>query len=377
MLSTPSNYQLQIIYTKIDRSKDQTPHFTNYYFNVDSTHYFYPASTVKLPVSILALEKIHKLNIIGLSGETIMITDSAYACQASVRKDLTSENKLPSINNYIKRMFLISDNYAFARVHEFVGCDYLHETLEKWGYPNMRIVTKLDPSCSLDNSKVSNPIYFLDAQLRDTIYKQPLLFNKYNKPSPATNLALGRAYYNEKNKLVNGPMDFSALNFICLPDLHQILRNLVFNSFTKSYSISDDDWKLMMAHLGMYPRESQFPLYDSKIFYDSYKKYLMYGNAVANIRQDSLRIFNIVGRAYGFLIDCAYIVDFKNNVEFMVSSSMYLNEKNIVGSGDYQYNLLGMPFLKWLGERLYTYEKGRSKNTKPNLDRFKLFDQHN
>ena len=54
-------YRLQIIYTQITRDNDGKPSFKNYTYQLDSTNYFYCASLVKLPCSILALEKAKKI----------------------------------------------------------------------------------------------------------------------------------------------------------------------------------------------------------------------------------------------------------------------------------------------------------------------------
>ena len=48
-------YRLQIIYTQINRDSKGFPSFTTYKYNVDSTNYFYCASLVKLPCSILEI----------------------------------------------------------------------------------------------------------------------------------------------------------------------------------------------------------------------------------------------------------------------------------------------------------------------------------
>src|SRR5688572_27889728 len=58
VLKDPQSYRLQIIYTRIDRDKNNKPTFTNYYFNHDPQLYFNPASMVKLPLAALALEKL-------------------------------------------------------------------------------------------------------------------------------------------------------------------------------------------------------------------------------------------------------------------------------------------------------------------------------
>ena len=45
-----------------------------------------------------------------------MLTDSANACQHKVNIDTTSINGYPSVAQYIKRMALVSDNFAYSRI---------------------------------------------------------------------------------------------------------------------------------------------------------------------------------------------------------------------------------------------------------------------
>src|SRR5579884_3044647 len=60
VFSNPGKYRLQVIYTRITRDKNNKPSFKNFYWRADSTAYFYPASLVKLPISIAALEKLNE-----------------------------------------------------------------------------------------------------------------------------------------------------------------------------------------------------------------------------------------------------------------------------------------------------------------------------
>ena len=80
---------MQIIYTQIDRGKKDKDKFklTDHYFNVDPDNYFYPASTVKLPVAILALQKLNELKIPGLDKNTTMITGADGDEQTEVCND--------------------------------------------------------------------------------------------------------------------------------------------------------------------------------------------------------------------------------------------------------------------------------------------------
>ena len=57
ILKNKDSLGIKIIYTQIDRSKKGKAKFTDHSFNLESDSYFYPASTVKLPVAILAHNK--------------------------------------------------------------------------------------------------------------------------------------------------------------------------------------------------------------------------------------------------------------------------------------------------------------------------------
>src|SRR5882762_11358930 len=61
ILQHPDSFRYQLIYTRIDRDKKKQPHFHNYYYRVNQEEYFNPASTVKMPLAFLALEKINRL----------------------------------------------------------------------------------------------------------------------------------------------------------------------------------------------------------------------------------------------------------------------------------------------------------------------------
>ena len=69
-------WQIKIVYTQIDRKPNNSSVFTHYYFNIDPAQYFYPASTVKMPIAFLALQKLNELKIPGLDKNSTMITEA-------------------------------------------------------------------------------------------------------------------------------------------------------------------------------------------------------------------------------------------------------------------------------------------------------------
>jgi hypothetical protein len=82
----------------------------------------------------------------------------------------------------------------------------------------------------------------------------------------------------------------------------------------------------------------------------------MFGDSKKPITSDNIKITNIVGQSYGFMVDCAYIQNKKENVEFMLSAVIYTNEDEILNDGKYEYNTIALPFLAEFGRQIYAFE---------------------
>ena len=81
----------------------------------------------------------------------------------------------------------------------------------------------------------------------------------------------------------------------------------------------------------------------------------MYGDNKADI-PEHITIFNKVGIAYGYLTDCAYIIDEKSGIEFFLSATIHVNDNMTYNDGNYEYDDIGRPFLAELGRQVYLHE---------------------
>ncbi|PVY39508.1 serine hydrolase [Pontibacter virosus] len=371
ILDNPDQYRVQILYTQIDRDEHNQPHFTSYTYRVNPQEYFYPASTVKLPGAVVALEKLNELGIAGLDKYTPLQVDSAYSCQTSVRGDSTSADGKATIAHYIKKLFLVSDNDAYNRLYEFVGQQQLNQSLHQKGFKDVQLVHRLSISLSPDENRHTNPFrFYKNDQL---IYEQPLV----NNPTPFTQAkfegVLGKGHI-AGDKLVEGPMDFTVKNYISIEALQGILKAVLFPEEVPAeqrFNLTADDYTFLYKYMSMLPRESDYPAYDPIEYPDGYVKFLMYGNSKERI-PENIRIFNKIGNAYGFLTDNAYIVDFDKQVEFMLTAVILVNENEVFNDGKYEYETVGYPFMQNLGRAFYEHELQRKKQHLPKLDKFKL-----
>ena len=367
--------EVQIIYTQINRDSLNRPAFKSFYFHIDSTKYFYPASTVKLPMTLLAFEKLNQLNIKGLDKFTPMFNDSVYAGQISAKKDSTSENGLPSIAHYVKKILLVSDNDASNRLYEFVGQKEVNSTLKGKGY-NMRILHRLERPLSPDQNRHTEAVRFVSHD--SIIYSQPMLVNEDSIKAPRKVLK-GIGYIKNDNTRVDKPFDFTYKNFYPLQDQQEILKAVLFPEAIdakRRFNITEADRQFIKTYMSQWPRETKYPAYQKdKNYYDAYCKFLMFGEKKKQI-PSNIRIFNKVGDAYGYLLDNAYIVDFKNNTEFMLSAVINTNTDGVYNDSKYEYHKIGFPFMRNLGKMIYKYELKRKRVRRPDLSEFKLkYDQ--
>ena len=370
ILKYRKEWNVQIIYTQIDRSSNNTPKLKTYYFNVNPNQYFYPASTVKLPTAILALQKLNELKDKSIDKNTTMITESAYSGQTAVYNDPTTPDGRPTIASYIKKIFLVSDNDAMNRLYEFLGQEYLNDQLHKKGYSNVQILHRLQIALSEDENRHTNPVKFL-GENNTILYQQPLTFNKTKYA--LRNDSLGKSFY-KGDQLINTPMNFSGKNKIALEDLHNILRSIIFpNSVAPAqrFNLTPDDYNFLYKYMSQFPPETTFPPYDSANYQDAYGKFLLYGAQKGELPKN-VRIFNKIGDAYGHMLDVAYVADFDKNIEFFLSAEIYCNKDNIMNDDKYDYETIGYPFMKNLGKVMYDFELNRKRQHTPDLSSFKM-----
>lgn len=371
IVSNPA-HQVQIIYTRIDRDLQNRPGFTTFTFGLDSSLYFYPASTVKMPAAALALEKINQLNIRDLDRDSRMITGAVTPPQTAVRNDSSASDLRPTIAHYIKKVFLVSDNDAYNRLYEFLGQQYLNERLHSKGYDRTRIIHRLSVSGydTLGNH-LTNPVsLYNDDQL---LYHQGEVYSTFYPDLNLRNQIRGKGYIDGNGELVaSQPFDFRYKNYAALPDLHDILLALLFPQTVPEHArfdLAEEDYSFLYRYMYHYPREVNEPAYPDLTDWDAYVKFLYFGSEKGTL-DGPVRSLNKVGDAYGFLTDVAYIFNPETGTEFILAANIHVNENQIFNDGQYEYDEIGFPFLRRLGQLIYQYDEQRPRRRKADLTRF-------
>ena len=354
-----SNHEIQILYSSIQRDSLGKPIFKEFSYNLDKNYYYYPASTVKLPVAILAIQKINYLIDKGfeISINTPFIIIDLKKDLMIFEKDSKSQNEVFSVANCIKKIFLYSDNDCYNYLFDFLGRDEINYQLEKKGLNNTRIYHKF-----LNNSDDVNSSEFLFISNGDTIYKQNSIKSNLNRSNIDLKSVLKGKKFLLKGKLVNSSFDFSFKNQISIRDLNNILKRIIFpENFKKEerFDLLESDYnflKYWMSRTSIEDNKSTIVNRDK--YWDSYSKFFIYGDKKGEMN-DNIRISNKVGMAYGTLTDVAYVRDKINNIEFMLTATILVNDNQTFNDDIYEYESKGIPFLSALGRQVLKLERNK------------------
>lgn len=338
VMDSAANHAVQFKFSRIERT-DGVVSFKDYDFQVDSNRYFYPASTVKFPIALLALSKLNTLDNMDrntpfyLEGDTVETT----------------------IEKEIEKIFAVSDNAANNRLFEFLGQDYINQELQKILEGPVRISHRLSTPNSDEITSKPLIVYLNDSTT--TILAGSV--NTSAKPLVLKDIEKGLGYM-EEDSLMHGAFDFSLKNYYPIETQHEFLKKVMFPDLYDTHeklNLSKEQLTFVRKTMSTLPKKLG---YDPDIYYDSYCKFFMFGDTKEDI-PEHIKIYNKVGDAYGTLTDCAYIHDTKNNIEFLLTATILVNNNGVFNDNNYEYDEIGFPFLAELGRELYQYELNRKK----------------
>lgn len=328
-----AKYEVQIVYTKIDSTEDGYV-FKDYSLRANHKEYFYPASTVKFPVALLAAEYVANFPELTI--------DTPY----SIEKDSIAHTIAKDIN----QIFAISDNEAYNRLYELLGRDYINTRLQELGLKHTRIAHRLSTPNASVNTRRKIQLY---PSYEGDIFVPEIPIDKDIEALRIHNTLKGKGYVKE-DSLILEPMDFTLKNSFPLEDQHQLIKQIFFkDEFKQSKKLQLTPIEEIRVKQAMAKLPKDYG-YDRDRYYDSYGKFFMYGDTKDTI-PSHIKIYNKVGYAYGTLTETAYIVDKKEDIQFLLSATILVNKNGIFNDDTYEYEEVGIPFLAQLGREFYQY----------------------
>eukprot|EP00899_Mesostigma_viride_P026256 jgi/Mesvir1/6815/Mv09005-RA.1 len=372
VLENPEKYRFQVLLSEVTPPGghgpgSNRPSLVRHAFRVDH-EYFYPASTVKLCAAIAALQKLTQLSktygvpltastplaLYPLFASPSLSLDKSSAAEDDVERELTKTSM--TVADEVRKIFLVSDNAAFNRLYDFVGHKTLNASMWAAGLTSTRLRSRVSVVCSEEESKLTPAVEIAAPYFRASLPPRRSDLH-LGDSSGLPGITVGCGFVAPDDCLVDHPLDFSQKNRISLLDLQDALVQLFVPEawhgggvgIRPGFGLTSEHLALLKEAMGAYPRHSTNPTYATKDYPDDYGKFFLPG--VRRVRDErAIRIYNKIGRAYGFTIDNSYIVDAETGRGFFLSAVLYTNANGILNDDKYEYESLADGFLADLGE---------------------------
>ena len=343
IIKDKDNYEIQILYTEVSKNKLGQTEFSNFQFQLNDEKYFYPASTIKLPIAVMALSKINELRSEGLN---ISIKSKIQLTLINNKKEIIIKDSITSFQNLIADVFLISDNSASNVLIDFIGYNYFNSSMNDSGFKNTYLNHKFNPDPFVDSTWIINT---LDNEIISSNKNQTTVTTSSN----ISNLKKGKKRFLD-GEIENKSLDFSLKNRSSLTDMHNIMKNLIYPDISSStFNLNVEDYDFLRYWMSRFTHEDLGAKYigDPK-FFNSFNKFFIYGNDTILSNAD-VRVYNKIGQAYGTSTDSAYIKNYKEDIEFFLTATIYTNKNEIINDDIYEYGDTAIPFLSRLSKALY------------------------
>ena len=343
IVKNKDNYEIQILYTEVSKNSDGKAEFSDFHFQLNDEKYFYPASTIKLPITVLALSKINELRA---EGSNISPKSKIKLSLINNQNEIILKDSITSFQNLIADVFLVSDNSASNVLIDFIGYNYFNSSMSNLGFENTYLNHKFNPDPFVDSSwRIST----LDNEIISSNENQITVLASSN----ISNLKKGEKRF-INGEIKNESLDFSSKNRSSLTDMHNIMKNLIYPETSLSkFNLNVEDYDFLRYWMSRFTYEDLGAKYigDSK-FFNSYNKFFIHGTDTI-LNNSDVRVYNKIGQANGTSTDSAYVKNYKEDLEFFLTATIYTNKNKIINDNIYEYGDTAIPFLSKLSKALY------------------------
>ena len=343
IIKDKDKYEIQIIYTEVTKNTIGQTEFMDFQFQLNDEQYFYPASTIKLPIAVMTLSKINELRA---EGSAISPKSKIKLSLINNNQEIILKDSITSFQNLIADVFLVSDNSASNVLIDFIGYNYFNSSMSNSGFENTYLNHKFNPDPFVDSTWI---ISTLDNEIISSNTNQ----NTVLASSNISNVKKGEKRFID-GEIKNESLDFSSKNRSSLTDMHNIIKNLIYPEISISkFNLNVEDYDFLRYWMSRFTYEDLGAKYigDAK-FFKSYNKFFIYGTDTI-LNNTDVRVYNKIGQAYGTSTDSAYIKNYKEDVEFFITATIYTNKNKIINDNIYEYGETAIPFLSRLSKALY------------------------
>ena len=345
IIKEKEDYEIQILLTKIDQYNSKVD-FQEYEYQLDDNKYFYPASTIKLPIVVLTLKKINELRS---KGSEITLKSKIILNFKDDYSELVIRDSITSFQNLIADVFLVSDNSASNILIDFIGYNYFNDEMKNAYFDKTYLNHKFNPDPYVNSTwQISD----LDNNLISSLNDNQKIIKADDK---TIGLEKGeRRYF--KGEILDESLNFSKKNRSSMTDMHNLIKYIfypeIFDS-TNTFNLNVEDYDFLRYWMSRFTYEDIGEKFiGDENFFETYNKFFIHGDE-QSVSNEQIRVYNKIGQAYGTSIDNGLIKNYQDNVEFILTATIYTNKNKVINDNLYEYDDLAVPFLAKLSRAIY------------------------
>ncbi len=335
-------YRFQLVFTAIrDGSVNES-------FSFGTDKYYYPASLVKVPVALLALEKMQRL---GISLDDFIVFDTVNACGSTRFVQLSQQQNI-SFRQLFMELLVVSDNNFYNALYHFVGPEEIDEKMNQKGFHNSYIFRAFTGCDKLEQLhtypwKVSSPNGTKVTEESEIFADTNLLSANYQYTERRL---FGSSHENKEGEIVAGPYDLNYMLEMKMENLQEMMLTLLFPdqyAIEKRWEISEEAKAFILKLMQKYPSEIESSYRNIRDFEDTIYKYAH--------QEESGRTTSKLGLSYGFASETVYYEIPNSKNAFLLTYSIYVNKNDCVNDGKYEYEEVARPFAQSLFKAMQQY----------------------
>ena len=345
IIKDKEDYEIQVMLTKINHDNTKID-FQNYQYQHDENQYFYPASTIKLPIVVLTLKKINELRS---KGSDITLKSKIILNNVDNYSNFKLQDSITSFQNLIADIFLVSDNSASNILIDFIGYNYFNDEMQNAGFDRTYLNHKFNPDPYVNSTwQISD----LDNNMISSINDN----QKIIKADDKTNgLDKGESrYFN--GEILDESLNFSEKNRFSITDMHNLIKYIFYPEIfdmANTFNLNVEDYDFIRYWMSRFTYEDIGEKFiGNEKFFETYNKFFIHGDE-QSVSNEQIRVYNKIGQAYGTSIDNGLIKNYQNNVEFILTSTIYTNKNKVINDNLYEYDDIAEPFLAKLSRAIY------------------------
>jgi len=303
-------------------------------FRVDA-EYFYPASAIKLVSAVAALEALGDLR--DSKGPQVDVSATFVTDSVARRRGGGT-----TVANLVVGALVMSDNDANNDLFDLAGHDGLHERMWRLGLSSVRMRHRLGTSAG-DDGRTPTRIELLT---RGETVVLPVREPRVDLGKNDQNgVQVGESHLS-RGRLVNEPMSFEDKNRVSLSDLQELMIGIMRPDLRPAGGprLGPQERALLLDALSSMPSSR-----GARAAADREHKPFLEGIERV-VPRASLTLASKSGRAYGFFVENAYVLDARTGRSFFLTATMYANANGRLNDDDYRYDDLASPVFAALGE---------------------------